>query len=110
MYNSSVGQHALLIHVSFSAVSVARVLALLIHLKLMLLLGFSLVVLSQRVCHIQIRIYFANLYVSLLDLITEGVEVSLDVFGSFVKSGFLHQGNCSIIVTKDFHWTRCTRY
>ena len=43
--------------------------------------------LSQRVCNIQIRMYFANLYVSLLDLITDGVEASLDVFGSLVKSG-----------------------
>jgi len=51
--------------------------------------------------------YFANLYVSLLDQISDGVEASLDVFGLFVKSGFLHQGNCSSIVTKDFHWTRC---
>ena len=55
-------------------------------------------------------VYLANIYVSLLDLIADGIEVSLDVFGSLVKSGFLHQGNCSTIVTKDFHWTRCTRY
>ena len=47
--------------------------------------------------------YLANLYVSLLDLIANGIEVSLDVFGSLVKSGFLRQGNCSSIVTKDFH-------
>src|SRR5215216_7391229 len=45
--------------------------------------------LSQWVCNIQICMYLANLYVSLLDLITDGVEASLDVFGSFVKSGFL---------------------
>src|SRR6266536_1439660 len=54
--------------------------------------------------------YFANLYVSLLDLIADGIEASLDVFGSLVKSGFLCQGNSSSIITKDFHWTRCTRY
>ena len=46
--------------------------------------------------------YFENLYVSLLDLITDGIEASLDVFGSFVKSGFLRQGNSSSIVTKKF--------
>ena len=61
--------------------------------------------LSQRVYNIPIRMYFANLYVSLLDLMADGVEASLDVFGLFVKSGFLRQGNCSSIVTKDFHWT-----
>ena len=33
--------------------------------------------------------YFANLYVSLLDQISDGVEASLDVFGLFVKSRFL---------------------
>src|SRR3990170_1924139 len=66
--------------------------------------------LSQRVCHIQIRMHFANLYVSILDLFTNGVEASLDVFGSHVKPGFLRQGNCSSVVTKDFHWTRCTGY
>ena len=46
--------------------------------------------------------YFANLHVSLLEKISDGVEASLDVFGLFVKSGFLQQGNCSSIVTKDF--------
>ena len=30
--------------------------------------------------------YLANLYVSLLELITDGIEASLDVFGSLVKS------------------------
>ena len=30
--------------------------------------------------------YFANLYVSLLDLIADGIEASLDVFDSLVKS------------------------
>ena len=40
----------------------------------------------------------------------DGIEVSLYVLGSLVKSGFLCQGNCTSIVTKDFHWTRCTRY
>ena len=33
---------------------------------------------------------FVNLYVSLLDLFADGVEASSDVFGSLVKSGFLH--------------------
>ena len=46
--------------------------------------------------------YLANLYVSLLDLIADGIEASLDVHGSLVKSGFLCQGNCTSIVTKKF--------
>src|SRR5215216_7039810 len=54
--------------------------------------------------------YLANFYISILDLFTNGVEASLGVFGSLVKPGFLRQGNCSSVVTKDFHWTRCTRY
>ena len=51
--------------------------------------------------------YLANLYVSFLDLIADGIEASLDVLSSLVKSGFLCQGNCTSIVTKDFHWTQC---
>ena len=46
--------------------------------------------------------YLANLYVSLLDLIANGIEASLDVLGSLVKFGFLCQGNCTSIVTKYF--------
>ena len=42
--------------------------------------------------------YLANLYVSLLDLIVDGIEAYLDVLGSLVKSGFLCQG--ASIVTK----------
>ena len=38
------------------------------------------------ICNIQIRIYLANLYVSHLDLIPDGVEATLDVLGSLVKS------------------------
>ena len=34
--------------------------------------------------------YLANLYVSLLDLIADGIEASLDVLISLVKSAFLH--------------------
>ena len=46
--------------------------------------------------------YLANLYVSLLDLIADGIEASLDVLGSLVKSGFLYQGNYTSIVQKIF--------
>ena len=46
--------------------------------------------------------YLANLYVSLLDLIADGIEASLDVFGSLVKPGFLHQGYYSRVLQKIF--------
>ena len=46
--------------------------------------------------------YLANLYVSHLDLIVDGIEASLDVLGPLVKSGFLCQGNCTSIVTEDY--------
>ena len=46
--------------------------------------------------------YFANLYVSHLDLVPDGIEASLDVLGPLVKSGFLCQGNCTSIVIKIF--------
>jgi hypothetical protein len=46
--------------------------------------------------------YLANLYVSLLELIADGIEASLDVLGSLVKYRILCQGNCTSIVTKDF--------
>ena len=44
LYSSSAGEHALLLRVSCSALLVAPVPALLIHLKPALLLAFSLVV------------------------------------------------------------------
>ena len=57
---------------------------------------------GQWVGHIQIGMYFANFYVSNLDIITNGVEASLDVFGSLVKPGFLRQGNFSSVDHKIF--------
>ena len=48
------------------------------------------------------RMYLANLYVSLFDLAADGIETSLDVLGSLVKSGFLCQGNCTILSQKIF--------
>src|SRR6266536_1843415 len=80
------------------------------HGVLVLIMFCSWKRLSQRVCDIQIRMYFANLYVPFRHLMSDGIEASLDVLGPLVKSGFLCQGNCTSIVTKDFHWTRCTRY
>src|SRR3954465_665561 len=58
--------------------------------------------LSQRVCYIQIRMYLANLYVSHLDQVPDGIEASLDVLGSLVKSGFLGQGFAPVLSPKIF--------
>ena len=52
----------------------------------MLIMFCSWKMLSQQVCNIQIRMYLANLYVSLLGLIADGIEASLDVLGSLVKA------------------------
>ena len=46
--------------------------------------------------------YLANLYVSLLDLITDGIEASLDVVGPLVKSGFLCQAIALVLSQKIF--------
>ena len=46
--------------------------------------------------------YLANLYVSLLDLIADGIEASLDVFGSFVKSGFIAKEIAPVLSQKIF--------
>src|SRR3954465_9906478 len=44
--------------------------------------------LSQGVCYIQIRMYLANLYVSHLDQVPDGIEASLDVLCSLVMDSF----------------------
>ena len=58
---------------------------------------------SQWVFHIQIRMYFAKFYVSILNVITNGVEAALDVLGLLVKPGLLGYRNCTSVVTKDSH-------
>ena len=56
---------------------------------------------SQRICDIQIRVHFANLYVSILNLFTDGVEMTLDVPGLLVKPGLLGKGDSSSVVTEE---------
>src|SRR3989337_1385175 len=51
------------------------------HRVLVLIMFFPWKRFSQRICNIQIRMYFANVYVLLLDSITDGVEASLYVSG-----------------------------
>ena len=65
---------------------------------------------SQRICDIQIRMYFANIYVYILNIFTDGVETMLDVPGLLVKSGLLRKGNSSSIVTEKFDRPRRIGY
>src|SRR5215216_736909 len=52
--------------------------------------------------------YFTNIYVSILNIFTNGVEAAFDVLGFLVKPGFLGNGNSSSVVTEESHWARCT--
>ena len=54
---------------------------------------------SQRICDIQILMHFANIYI--LNIFTNGVEVTLDVPGLRVKPGLLGKGNSSSVVTEE---------
>ena len=52
--------------------------------------------------------YFINIYVSILNIFTNGVEATLDMPGLLVKPGLLGKGNSSSVVTKESlgptHW------
>ena len=54
--------------------------------------------------------YFANIYVSILNIFTDGVETTLDVPGLLVKPGLLGKGNSSSVVTEEFDWPRRIGY
>ena len=61
---------------------------------------------SQRVCNIQIRVYFANLYIAIPDMLADGVEAALDMLGILVRPWLLGVGYGTIVVTIDDHWIR----
>ena len=65
---------------------------------------------SQQICDIQIRMYFANIYVSILNIFTDLVEATLDVPGLLVKPGLLGKGNSSSVVTEEFDQPRRIGY
>ena len=52
--------------------------------------------------------HLANIYVSILNIFTNGVEATLDVPGLLVKPGLLGKGNGSNVVTEESlaptHW------
>ena len=45
--------------------------------------------------------YFANIYVSILNVFMDGVEMMPDVPGLLVKPGLLGKGNSSSVVTEE---------
>src|SRR3954463_2090471 len=65
---------------------------------------------SQRICYIQVRMHFTNIYVSILNIFTNGVEATLDVPGLLVKPGLLGKCNSSSVVTEEFDWPRRIGY
>ena len=54
--------------------------------------------------------YFANIYVSILNIFMDGVETTLDVPGLLVKPGLLGKGNSSSVVTEEFDRSRRIGY
>ena len=54
--------------------------------------------------------HFTNLYVSILNIFTNGVEATLDVPGLLVKPGLLGKGNSSNVVTEEFDRPRRIGY
>ena len=50
--------------------------------------------------------HFANIYVSILNILTDGVETTLDVPGLLVKPGLLGKGNSSSVITEESHRPR----
>ena len=54
--------------------------------------------------------YFANIYVSILNTFTNGVEATLDMPGLPVKPGLLGKGNSSSVVTEELDRPRRIGY
>ena len=58
---------------------------------------------SQRVCDILILVHFTNLYITIHDMLTEGVKTALDMLGILVRPWFFSIGYGTIVVTVDNH-------
>ena len=61
---------------------------------------------SQRICYIEIRMYFTNLYISILDMLADGVKPALNMLGMLVRPWLFGIGNGTIVVTIDHHWVQ----
>ena len=69
----------------------------------MLIMFFPCERLSQRVYYIEICVYFANLYISFLDMFADGAELALDMLGILARHWFLSIGYDTIVVAIDDH-------
>ena len=65
---------------------------------------------SQCICDIQVRMHFTNLYVSILNIFTNGVEATLDMPCLLVKPELLGKCNSSSVVTEELDRPRCIGY
>ena len=59
--------------------------------------------LRQRICHIQIRMHFANLHIAFLYVLTYHVEASENVFSGGVSPWLLGVRNGTRIVAEEDH-------
>ena len=57
----------------------------------------------QRICHIQIRVYLANLYVAILDILPYHMETLEYMLGSRVRPWFLRVSNGASVVAIEVH-------
>src|SRR3954470_9151760 len=64
---------------------------------------------SQRICYIEIRMHFTNLYISILDMLADGVKPALNMLGILVRPWFFGIGYGTIVVTIDHHRSQCAR-
>ena len=59
--------------------------------------------LRQGICHIQICMHFANLYISFMLVLSYHMEVSENVFGGGVRPWLLGVGNGTRIIAEEDH-------
>ena len=52
---------------------------------------------------------FANLYVTFLDVVTDGVKETFDMLGFLVRQWLFDNGHDTSVVTIDSHGIQCTR-
>src|SRR6187551_3200602 len=74
------------------------------HVRLMLRLWKSL---CQRISNIQIRMYFAYLYLTPSNELSNEVKFPQYMFVLLVIPRLLSMCNCPIVVTVEFQWARC---
>src|SRR3954470_22085374 len=63
---------------------------------------------NQRVCDIQIRMYFANLHISICYIISNYMKLAVDMLGLWMISWFLSECYGASVVTQYLQWVQCT--